>query len=166
MRPRDTSVPTLTDHRFIKLACASDPQASWHARVTLRLSYIFKGVTRSKNKFPGWEQNPNVREVPFAACGSPVELEELIRRAQLALVHPLEDASMFAQGRVSALDPEQTCRVNFSPNIVCIYLSAPTLPNLSFYDLPGTSPFTTFNAYCINTLQVSSASRITRTMSS
>ncbi|OAG00210.1 uncharacterized protein CC84DRAFT_363479 [Paraphaeosphaeria sporulosa] len=121
---------------FIKLECAGDPQAGWHARVTLRLSYVYKGVARSA-KFPGWEPNINVAEVPFAACDSPEELEEVIRRAQSALVHPLEDASMFAQGRRPPFDPEQTTKVNFSPNIVCIHLSAPTLPNLSFYDLPG-----------------------------
>ncbi|KAF2438228.1 P-loop containing nucleoside triphosphate hydrolase protein [Karstenula rhodostoma CBS 690.94] len=121
---------------FIKLECASNPQASWHARVTLRLSYEYKGAARGA-KFPGWEPNLNVPEVPFAVCSSPEQLEEVIRRAQLALVHPLEDAMIFAQGRVPTLNPDQTLRVNFSPNIVCIHLSAPTLPNLSFYDLPG-----------------------------
>ncbi|KAL5422835.1 hypothetical protein PMIN04_004351 [Paraphaeosphaeria minitans] len=121
---------------FIKLECANDPQAGWHARVTLRLSYVYKGVARNA-KFPGWEPNLNAPEVSFASCSSPEELEEVIGRAQLALVHPLEDATRFAQGRGSTLNPEQTHKVNFSPNIVCIYLSAPTLPNLSFYDLPG-----------------------------
>ncbi|KAJ4349554.1 uncharacterized protein N0V89_008170 [Didymosphaeria variabile] len=121
---------------FIKLERSNDPQAGWQARVALRLNYIFKGVTRG-TKFPGWTPNPSVQEIPFAACGSPDELEEKIRRAQLALVHPLEDPTIFAQGRASTLHPDQTHKVNFSPNIVCIYLAHPTLPDLSFYDLPG-----------------------------
>jgi len=130
----------LIHHSFINLACSNDPQAAWQARVTLRLNYIYKGVTRGA-KFPGWVPNHNVLEVPFATCGSPGELEEVIRRAQLALIHPLEDATVFAQGRASTLNPEQTHKVNFSPNIVCIYVAHPSLPNLSFYDLPGTIPF-------------------------
>ncbi|KAL1610635.1 hypothetical protein SLS60_002305 [Paraconiothyrium brasiliense] len=121
---------------FIRLEHSDDPQAGWQARVALRLNYTFKGVTQ-RTKFPGWIPNLNVQEVPFATCGSPDELEESIRRAQLALVHPLEDPSIFAQGRATTLHPDQSHRVNFSPNIVCIYLSHPTLPDLSFYDLPG-----------------------------
>lgn len=89
------------------------------------------------SQFPGWVPNHETVELPFSQCKSPEELEEAIRRAQLALVHPLEDPVVFAQGRITALEQDQGHTVNFSPNVVYIHVKQPDLPNLSFYDLPG-----------------------------
>lgn len=126
---------TLTPHRFINLESSSDQHAAWRARVTLRVNYTFTGLSRGA-KYPGWSLAREASDIPFATCGSPDELEKIIRRAQSALVHPLEDPKIFALGRDSP-DQEQTHTVDFSPNIVCIYIEHPSLPDLSFYDLPG-----------------------------
>lgn len=122
--------------RFISLASSNDPQGSWSARISLRHNYNFDPLAIN-NDFPGWVPNPTVQEVKFAQCQTPDELEEAIRRAQLALVHPLEDTADFARGRTTPIDEDEGHMVNFSPNIVCIHVTQPGLPNLSFYDLPG-----------------------------
>lgn len=115
----------------------SKAEASWSAQVTLRHEFNYE-LFAPASTFPGWIPNQNVQETDFAKCSSPNELEDAIHRAQLALVHPLADATVFAQGRNTALDEDEGHNVNFSPNVVCIYVSHPSLPNLSFYDLPGT----------------------------
>ncbi|KAJ4298987.1 hypothetical protein N0V90_004231 [Kalmusia sp. IMI 367209] len=119
---------------FIKLERPNEQEADWHARITLRKNYNYTGGQREK--FPGWAVNTKAQEIPFATCGSPNELEDMIHRAQFALVHPLEESSAFAQ-EVPRFDPNRVLEVSFSPNIVCIYVSHPALPDLSFYDLPG-----------------------------
>ncbi|KAF1976893.1 P-loop containing nucleoside triphosphate hydrolase protein [Bimuria novae-zelandiae CBS 107.79] len=121
---------------FIRLESSSDAEASWSAHVTLRYNYQYDVLART-GKFPGWKPNQNVQEVKFADCDSPEELEDVIRCAQLALLHPLEDPAVFAQGRFTPLEEDLGHAVNFSPNIVCIDVSHSSLPNLSFYDLPG-----------------------------
>jgi hypothetical protein len=65
----------------------------------------------------------------------PDKLESIIARAQLATVSPLVDPTEFTKG--STLDLEKAHRCRFSPNVVCISISSPGSPSLSFYDLPG-----------------------------
>lgn len=121
---------------YISLASLNDPRGAWSARVSLRYNYRFDPMAHT-DKFPGWVPNLEVQETGFAECNTPGELEKAIHRAQLALVHPLEDPTVFAQGRNTPLEEDEGHMVNFSPNIVCIYVTQPGLPNLSFYDLPG-----------------------------
>lgn len=121
---------------FISLASSNDPQSPWSARVSLRYNYKYDPFVLN-GKFPGWAPNPAVQEFKFGQCKTPDELEGAIRRAQLALVHPLEDPVGFACDRIAPIDQDECHMVNFSPNIVCIHVTQPGLPNLSFYDLPG-----------------------------
>lgn len=74
-------------------------------------------------------------EIEFARCSTSGKLEDFISRAQLALVYPHQNPLLFAQDRPPHLS--DNAGVHFSPNIVCITVASPTLPDLSFYDLPG-----------------------------
>ena len=58
-------------------------------------------------------------------------------RAQLAVLSPNHDAAEFLQPGALSRDPGTYQQCEFSPNVVCIYVSQPGLPALSFYDLPG-----------------------------
>jgi hypothetical protein len=77
------------------------------------------------------------REIPFASTERPEQLEELILRAQLATLCARDvDYKSFLYGPLDQLDRNYR-QAQFSPNCVCIYVSQPGLPPLSFYDLPG-----------------------------
>lgn len=70
------------------------------------------------------------------------ELEEMIRRAQLAVLNPGLPATFFETfdtrslplGQKPAQSPMQLA---FSSSVVCLDLAGPDLPDLSFIDLPG-----------------------------
>lgn len=85
-------------------------------------------------EFKGWAPKTESDKIPFAETNNPAELEYLIRCAQRATLSPLENPASF-------LDPNFDIRpihkTLFSPNIVCVTVSKPGLPPLSFYDLPG-----------------------------
>ena len=102
----------------------------------MRFTYTYNPLART-SQFPGWVPNQETVELDFARCNSAEQLEDAIRRAQMALVHPLEDPAVFARGRITPFEQGHGHSVNFSPNIVCIHVKQPGLPNLSFYDLPG-----------------------------
>ena len=122
---------------FIKLEPSENSRANWSASVSLRRDYGYYGNKSggSEHRFPGWVElrQPNV--VHFADTENPHELEEIIARAQLAIINPMMDFTDFLRSTVAALQEKPHC--DFSPNIVCISISHPTLPSLSFYDLPG-----------------------------
>ncbi|EKM56235.1 uncharacterized protein PHACADRAFT_207519 [Phanerochaete carnosa HHB-10118-sp] len=70
------------------------------------------------------------------------ELEEMIRRAQLAILNPgvakgsfeIFDTTSLKPGEKPEISQEQ---LEFSSNVVCLDLQGPDLPDLSFIDLPG-----------------------------
>jgi hypothetical protein len=62
-------------------------------------------------------------------------LEDTIRRAQSAIISPWSEPKDFLDRTKDHLIP--ALRYSFSPNVVCISISQPDLPALSFYDLPG-----------------------------
>lgn len=83
------------------------------------------------------------KEVPF---GLPIlersHLEEMIRRAQLAILNPSVSAENFLDFDTGTLAPGElplgsTRQLSFSSNVVCLDLSGPDLTDLSFIDLPG-----------------------------
>lgn len=86
-------------------------------------------------EFPGWvpAAMPGSRTA-FAQVDDPEALEDRIRQAQRATLSPLEDPRSFLDPSFDDRDIHKTL---FSPNVVCITVSKPGLPPLSFYDLPG-----------------------------
>ncbi|KNG50915.1 dynamin family protein [Stemphylium lycopersici] len=123
---------------FIKLEPSGDPKAGWTASVSLRREFGYDGKHGHgrERRFPGWIQLPQTNNVPFAETEDPNELERIIARAQLATISPLIDYKEFLRPSVIGMKDRHSCA--FSPNIVCISITHPDLPALSFYDLPGT----------------------------
>ncbi|OSD00779.1 P-loop containing nucleoside triphosphate hydrolase protein [Trametes coccinea BRFM310] len=92
-----------------------------------------------------WEDAPRgggVRSHPERPFGDAFtkweDVELMLRRAQAAVLNPSIDSTSFlskGKDEVSAL-LEKAPR-KFSKNVVCLDLSGPDLPDLSFVDLPG-----------------------------
>jgi hypothetical protein len=122
---------------FIKLESPTDPTAGWNARVTLRRTFTYDGKKGrgSDRRFPGWIQLQEPNTVEFMSSDDPNELEYIIVRAQRAVTSPLYDCQEFTKPDIDHLKGVHSC--TFSPNVVCISISHPGLPALSFYDLPG-----------------------------
>lgn len=123
---------------FIKLESSEDPRAGWSATVKLRREFAYDGKPAGKSherRFQGWVQLLQPSYVPFAETESPDKLEHIIARAQKAVISPLVDYREFLRPSLAGLGDYPQCK--FSPNIVCISITQPGLPSLSFYDLPG-----------------------------
>ncbi|KAH6865449.1 interferon-induced GTP-binding protein Mx [Alternaria rosae] len=122
---------------FIKLEPSEDSRAGWSASVSLRRGFGYDGNKSRgfEHRFPGWVEMARPNVVHFADTEDPHELEDIIARAQLAIINPMMDYTDFLGSTVATLREKPHC--DFSPNIVCISISHPTLPALSFYDLPG-----------------------------
>jgi hypothetical protein len=109
---------------------SSDSNAPWQARISIRKCYEYSGS--KKGKYPGWVLCPPI-VTEFASTENADELEELIARAQLAVLSPYNDPADF----LPPTEPMSNHTMAFSPNVVSIHLMKPGLPALSFYDLPG-----------------------------
>lgn len=70
----------------------------------------------------------------FVTVTNKAELEIMLRRAQLAVLNPRHNPQEFLNADVTYPHPLQ---VAFSPNIISLEIQGPGLPELSFYDLPG-----------------------------
>lgn len=70
----------------------------------------------------------------FATLTSEKELEDTLRRAQLAILNPQDDPRSYVG---IDLSEEHPTKMLFSRNIICLDIQAPDLPELMFYDLPG-----------------------------
>jgi hypothetical protein len=77
---------------------------------------------------------PNV-VTHFATVTEKSELESMLRRAQLAILNPRDDPQVFVGIDLASNIPKS--QVPFSPNIVSLEIQGPNLPELYFYDLPG-----------------------------
>ncbi|KAF7797716.1 hypothetical protein EIP86_008916 [Pleurotus ostreatoroseus] len=108
------------------------PQPSvWQCQVLLRIE-----TDASGNKV-------TAREVPFGpVLYDKSELEEMLRRAQLAILNPSLSPSFFENFDTKSLKPGETPpgserQLAFSNNVVCLDLKGPDVTDLSFIDLPG-----------------------------
>ncbi|KAH7334233.1 P-loop containing nucleoside triphosphate hydrolase protein [Rhizoctonia solani] len=116
---------------FIRTSCPTECRLSystkpWQCRIYLRF-------LKDSN---GSDINP-VRNVPFGPIMySQSEIEDRIRRAQLAILAPNEDPTSFLSRDLKG-DPVQSGGVAFSENYISVEISGPGVTNLSFCDLPG-----------------------------
>ncbi|CZR52308.1 related to interferon-induced GTP-binding protein Mx2 [Phialocephala subalpina] len=128
----------------------SPAEKDWSCKVSLQQYYRYenpngrvidsRSVTK-RNPFPPWvEQDLEVKE--FATLTHKSQLEEAIKWAQIALLNHDVDYQLFipgvglrAQGNFQR--ERDMTEAKFSPNLIAIEISAPGLPALSFYDLPG-----------------------------
>lgn len=123
----------------INLTAADDDE--WSCQVTLQKKYDYcRHLTKEEfdadqTGFYPWSLKHSPEEIPFRVLRNKSELEEVLQRAQKAILNPNKDAARFAAGRDVPMANDVTA--SFSPNIVRLDIKGPLLPNLSFYDLPG-----------------------------
>ncbi|CAN9127666.1 unnamed protein product [Alternaria alternata] len=134
--PRSTDTCTRCP-LFIKLEPSENACAGWSATISLRRSFGYdsKRGRGHEGRFPGWVQLPKPSDTHFASTEDPRQIEELIARAQTAIINPMMDYKEFLRAPIGTLGDYHSCE--FSPNVVVIAISHPDLPALSFYDLPG-----------------------------
>ncbi|KAF9697503.1 hypothetical protein EKO04_004252 [Ascochyta lentis] len=136
--PRDTGTCTLCP-MFIELQPSADLRNGWHAQISLLRQYDVLVDLRQRQReedteFPGWVPAAAPGRTAFAQTDNPEHLEHLIRCAQRATLSPFENPESFLD---PTFDGSGIHKTLFSPNIVCVTVSKPGLPPLSFYDLPG-----------------------------
>lgn len=66
-------------------------------------------------------------------------LELMLCRAQLAVLNPNTLADSFLTFDAASNNTDFECQLQFSCNVVCLDVSGPDIPDLSFIDLPGMS---------------------------
>lgn len=87
----------------------------------------------------------SIAETPFGPdIFDPLELEDRLRRAQLAILNPSVSPSDFLNSNFHPIlwkgsSPPfgSTRQLEFSSNVVCINVYGQHIPDLSFVDLPG-----------------------------
>lgn len=107
------------------------PGEEWQCQVSLRIEF---------NNDTG-KRLSDVQEKKFGSVVTdPTRLEDVLRRAQLAILNPSVDHGKFVDFDVSKIghDPPlgSAKQLQFSKNVVCLDLSGPEVTDLSFIDLP------------------------------
>ncbi|OMP86625.1 Interferon-induced GTP-binding protein Mx [Diplodia seriata] len=117
--------------------------ARWRCDVSLRREFYYDGgraaypPSEKPPPFYPWQENDPPETVHFKTVFNKKELQHVIHQAQLATLNPGSDPSTFVPLQPSTNITGGQYQVEFSPNLVCLEITAPGLPNLSFYDLPG-----------------------------
>ncbi|OCL10716.1 interferon-induced GTP-binding protein Mx [Glonium stellatum] len=119
-----------------------EPGASWECRVYLHRRYdLLTSNLPSLSGKPGpfypWTEKDTPVDIPFTIIEDKDALQDIIHRAQLATLNPGHPHMRYVSGPVPAIGDDCHLQQEFSPNVVCLDISGPDLPNLSFYDLPG-----------------------------
>ncbi|KAL7621792.1 hypothetical protein AAE478_007291 [Parahypoxylon ruwenzoriense] len=124
----------------------------WSCTVSLQQDYDFQPIPGRKpkksdvtnaNPFPPWVKMPHRDSKVFKTIFDPLEIEEVLRWAQIAILNHNRSFELFipGEGAVAKEIPLDVAAretdAQFSPNIVALEIKGPGLPDLSFYDLPG-----------------------------
>jgi hypothetical protein len=100
---------------------------TWLCRVYLRRSSTSRGANSS--------------ELSKERFGDDItdsdSVKERVERAQLAILNPSLPAETFLDDNTDLRAPAE---LSFSTNIVCLEITGPDYSDISFVDLPGTSP--------------------------
>lgn len=108
------------------MECRLQNAGSWSCKIVLRFQYDAGGRPLA-----------DVREIEFGeTLYNKGDVERMLRRAQRAILRPGVPPEKFLDD--SDLDIEGYEPLTFSPNCVCIRVAGPNVPDLYFYDLPGT----------------------------
>ncbi|CAG8951152.1 hypothetical protein HYFRA_00007898 [Hymenoscyphus fraxineus] len=117
----------------------------WTCEVSLQEMYSYDPRSKA-GPFPNWvERQDALSNKPFKTIGDKSELEEVMKWAQIAILNPDKDSSLYIPG--TATQAQEAILRNgsgdyfdqtiFSPNVISVAIAGPGLSNLSFYDLPG-----------------------------
>ncbi|KAK5724632.1 hypothetical protein LTR15_004678 [Elasticomyces elasticus] len=131
--PRDQG--TCTRCPFQITTSATTTGESWTCKVSLHHTHQYDSTYRAGNdvtKYDYWRKMRDMTCDEFDTIRNKNDLQKLLYRAQLAILHPGTDPKEFLHDG-HATGPG----VGFSPNIVSILIEGPDLPELSFFDLPG-----------------------------
>ncbi|OJD36578.1 dynamin family protein [Diplodia corticola] len=126
---------TLTENKEVN--------ARWRCDVSLRREFFYEAshITYPPSEKPPpffpWQENDPPETMHFKTVFNKKDLQRVIKQAQLATLNPGSDPMTFVPLQPSTDIGGGQYQVEFSPNLVCLDISAPGLPNLSFYDLPG-----------------------------
>ena len=125
--PRDSGTCTRC---VLHINLRDDPSNHWRCDISLVKKYHLAEHMTDSPLYPWTEMEQETTH--FTTVFEKKDLELAIRRAQVATLNPSQNPIKFRH--VNGFDHTE---VAFSPNIISLEISAPGLPNLSFYDLPG-----------------------------
>ena len=108
--------------------------AAWRCSINIQQEYYYH--TDGPNDPGRFRKRDGPTVVShFFTVNNKSELEPMLRKAQLAILNPRDDPQKFLSiDLTSASLPRQ---VPFSPNVISLEIQGPNLPELYFYDLPG-----------------------------
>ncbi|KAF2434192.1 hypothetical protein EJ08DRAFT_582410 [Tothia fuscella] len=132
--PRDTSTCTRCPLQ-INLV---DGGEKWSCVVSLLKNYDFDrnpDTNTPRSPLHPWYLKAASTKVHLTQVERKEDLERVIRQAQYLTLNPDINPSLSA-AQFAHL-PTTGRMQEFSPNVVCLEITAPGLPNLSFHDLPG-----------------------------
>ncbi|KAM0723518.1 hypothetical protein Q7P37_000505 [Cladosporium fusiforme] len=128
---------TCTRCPFLITTSSQLPSTStWQCTVSIKQLFWFDDRTKFDSRgnqgpfFP--LDQPDIQH--FTTVNNRTDLEVVLRRAQLAVLNPRRPPKEFVNANVDSAEPTQ---IAFSPNIISLEIQGPSLPELSFYDLPG-----------------------------
>lgn len=119
----------------LQISLVQDPEPSW--KVTVHRKYHYVPNARdaphgsASDDFGSWKLLGRPEDVASRSLTNADEVENAIYNAQAAVLSPSEDPMKILYG-TKPLRP-----VEFSPNVVKIDITGPTIPTLTLYDLPG-----------------------------
>ena len=125
----------------------SEPGDAWKCKIFLHKTYIYEGhqvsnsfgktgsiksegATRARPLGP-WLLQHVPEKLPFYETDRKDDIPQALHLAQLATLNPGSDPNKFRPGRGST---DEQFQVKFSPNVIKVDISAPDVPNLSFYE--------------------------------
>lgn len=125
--PRDSGTCTRVPFHIN----TSKSKGPWKCNIYLDKAWSFHTVAANRDP---WEQT-EATSSHFAECHDAKELENLLRRAQAALLHPTDDPARFLHCSISELNDQRS--VGFSRNVVRLQVESQDVSNISVFDLPG-----------------------------
>jgi hypothetical protein len=109
----------------------SNSDDPWRCDVYLRFKY-----DSQNHPLAGGQK----QDMPFGgSLYTREEVQDRVRRAQLAILNPKLDDPDFPQSFLTS-EPPSRSEITFSRNIIVLKVSGPDIVDLSFVDLPGTPP--------------------------
>ncbi|KAL7276404.1 hypothetical protein RUND412_000609 [Rhizina undulata] len=149
----------------ISLSESTNADDPWQCRISLRFKKRYAPDNQSETRSNPWEDQP-MEQVHFCDVTDKDQVEPVLVRAQRAVLSPGKnwrdfinepgERGFLGRSRVQAWAQKggkwsghgngkrnMDCvegmqyEVKFSPNVVCMEITGPNLPNLAFIDLPG-----------------------------